>query len=170
MSTHNVNRAKPGHAVGPQRDGRRIIGRLGDRIGEESGFTLIELLVVLQILAILTLIAVPTFLNTAAKARIAATESNVNSAITATASYYADTVNNPTPYTSGGMSGAKLRIDAPGIGPNLKAGSKTVAISHDAYCIQDSEDGGQTVYHYDGGIGGAAAVLSGACSAAYGAT
>jgi prepilin-type N-terminal cleavage/methylation domain-containing protein len=177
MSEHDINRARPGHAAGsPQSDGPQsddrpwIIGRLSDRMAEQGGFTLIELLVVVQILAILTLIAVPTFLSTAAKARIAVTESNVNSAITASASYYADTVNNATPYTYGGISGSKLRIEAPGVGPNVKAGSKTVATSHDASCIQDSEDGGHTVYHYEGGTGGAATILSGACSAAYSAT
>jgi prepilin-type N-terminal cleavage/methylation domain-containing protein len=146
----------------------RLRARLAtDRLGNEGGFTLIELLVVVQILAILTLVAVPAYLGTATKARQAATESNVNSAIAAASFYYQDTVNNSTPNTFGGISGAKLRLEAPGIGPNVKAGAKTVTTTNDAFCIQDTEDGGKTYYRYEGGVGGAAAIVSGACPAAY---
>jgi prepilin-type N-terminal cleavage/methylation domain-containing protein len=141
-----------------------------DRLASESGFTLIELLVVVQILAILTLIAVPQFIGVSAKARVAATESNVRSAIPAAMFYYQDTVNNPTPNTFAGISGAKLRLEARGISPNAKAGAKTVSTANDAFCIQDSEDGGKTIYHYEGGVGGAATVLVAACPAAYAVT
>ncbi len=137
---------------------------------DERGFTLIELLVVIQILGILTVIAVPTFLSTAAKARIAATESNVRSAIPAADGYYFDTVSNPTPNTFGGITGAKLRLVGRGVGINVKAGAKTSSTTNDAFCIQDSEDGGHTIYHYEGGIGGAATILTGACAAGYSAT
>jgi prepilin-type N-terminal cleavage/methylation domain-containing protein len=144
-----------------------VFDRLRTRLASESGFTLIELLVVFQILAIVVLIAVPAYLGTATKARIVDAQSNVNSAITPASSYYADTANNPTPYTFGSISGAKLRIEQPGVGPNVMAGTKTVLTMHDAYCIQDSEDGGATFYHYEGGVGGAAVIVLGACAAAY---
>src|SRR5262249_16849096 len=136
------------------------------RLADEEGFTLIELLVVMQILAILVLIAVPTFMSTSAKARIAATESNVRSALPAVTAWWSDTVNNSTPYTFGGLTGAKLRLEAPGVGPNVKAGPKTFTATNDAFCIQDTEDSGRTYYRYEGGTGGAAAIVSGACPAA----
>ena len=137
------------------------------RLASESGFTLIELLVVMQILAILTLIGEPLYISTASNARIATAQSNVNSAITPAQSYYADTVINPTPYTYGSITGAKLRLEAPGVSATLKAGSKTVSTTNDAFCIQDTGDGGTTFYRFEGGNGGAATIVSGACPAAY---
>ena len=143
-----------------------MLDRVKARLASESGFTLIELLVVIQLLAILTLIGMPAYLQTAAKARVATAEANVHSAISAAATYYADTVNNPTPYTYGSISGAKLRLTVPGVSTTLKAGSKTVVSTNDAFCIQDSADG-INFYRYEGGQGGAATVVSGACPAAY---
>jgi prepilin-type N-terminal cleavage/methylation domain-containing protein len=140
------------------------------RLASESGFTLIELLVVVQVLSILTLIGVPTYVKTAARAKIATAQSNVHSAIAATATYYTDNVVNPSLYSYGSISGAKLRTVSPGISTTLKAGSKTVTITNDAYCIQDSGDGGLTFYRYEGGQGGASAVASGACPVAYSVT
>jgi prepilin-type N-terminal cleavage/methylation domain-containing protein len=137
------------------------------RLASESGFTLIELLVVMQILSIITLIGEPLYVATASKARIATAQSNVNSAITPAQSYYADTTINPTPYTYGSITGAKLRLEAPGVSATLKAGSKTVSSTNDAFCIQDTGDGGATFYRYEGGNGGASTIVSGACPAAY---
>ncbi len=53
------------------------------RHGSDSGFTLIELMVVLLILAILLAIAIPTFLGVTGGANDRATQSNLNTAITA---------------------------------------------------------------------------------------
>ena len=160
------------HLITPRGRATTVRGAWDARMAgsHEAGFTLIELLVVVQILAILTLVAVPAYLGTATKARIAATESNVSSAIPVATVYYTDTVNNSTPNTFGGISGAKLRLEAPGVGPNVKAGSKTVSTSNDAFCIQDTEDAGKTYYHYEGGQGGAATIVSGACPSAYNVT
>jgi len=124
----------------------------------------------MQILAILVLIAVPTFISTAGKARIAVTESNVRSAVPVVTAYWSDTTKNATPYTFGGLSGAKLRLEASGVGPNVKAGPKTVSTANDAFCVQDTEDGGKTFYRYEGGTGGAAMIVSGACPVAYSAS
>ncbi len=148
----------------------RVLDQIKARLASESGFTLIELLVVVQILGILTMIGVPTFVKTKARARTAAGQSNVRGAVTATGLYYADTVNNPTPYTYGSISGAKLRLEGNGVSTTLKAGSKTVVTASDAYCIQDTGDNGATFYRYEGGYGGAAVVAAGACPAAYSAT
>jgi hypothetical protein len=52
-----------------------------------------------------------------------------------------------------GVSGAALRVSAPGIGANVAA----VAVnSNKGYCVQDTEDGGATYYDYVGGLPGAA--------------
>ena len=148
----------------------RIIEHLRTRLASESGFTLIELVVVMQILAILTVIALPSYLSLKTSAKAAVTKQNVSSAIQASQAYYFDTVKNTTPLTYGGITGAKVRLEVPGVSRNLKAGAKTVTTTNDAFCIQDSEDAGQTFYHYEGGVGGAAAVLTGACPTAYHAT
>jgi len=139
------------------------------RLAEDRGFTLIELLVVMQILAILVLVAVPTFLSTSGKARVAVTKANVRSAVPVATAYWSDATKNATLYTFGGLSGAKLRLEASGVGPNVKAGPRTVSTPNDAFCIQDTEDNGMTYYRYEGGTGGAATIVSGACPAAYNA-
>ncbi len=148
----------------------RIIEHLRTRLASESGFTLIELVVVMQILAILTVIGLPSFLSLKTNAKAAVTKQNVSSAIQASQAYYYDTVKNATPMTFGGITGAKVRLEVPGVSRNLKAGAKTVSTTNDAFCIQDSEDAGQTFFHYEGGVSGVAAVLTGACPAAYNAT
>ena len=146
---------------------RRLIAAIRNRLEGEGGFTMIELLVVVEIIGILTVVAVPSYLSMSAKARTVAAQSNVSSAVAAANVYYMDTVQNPTPGTYGGLSGAKLRLETPGIGANVMAGSKTVTTSHDAFCLQDSEDGGKTFYSYQGGKSGTGVVALGACPAAY---
>jgi prepilin-type N-terminal cleavage/methylation domain-containing protein len=144
-----------------------VLDWISNRLASEAGFTLIELLVVMQLLVILALIGEPAYVGTAAKARVATAQSNVSSAITPATSYYADTSINPTPYTYSSISGAKLRLEAPGVSSTLKAGSKTVSSTADAFCMQDSGDGGASFYRYEGGNGGATTLASGPCAAAY---
>jgi hypothetical protein len=99
------------------------------------------------------------------KAKQAAAESNVRSAIPAAESYYQS---NNSAYT--GMTGALLRTPAPGVSPNVKA----VALnSGNAYCVEDTESSSSgATYDYIGGnttgmtlTGTAATIEAGTCLA-----
>src|SRR2546425_4565373 len=70
--------------------------------GEESGFTLIELLVVMIILAILTAIAIPSYLSFRDRANNSAAGADLRAAIPSVEAYFSD---NGT-YT--GMTAANL--------------------------------------------------------------
>jgi type IV pilus assembly protein PilA len=142
-----------------------VIDKIRTRLGSEEGFTLVELLVVMLILGILVAIAVPAYLSFTGRAKTSAAESNVRSAIPAAEAWYQDSTNNSAPNTYTGLSGANLRIEAPGVGPNVKA---TPLNNNQGYCIEDSEDNGTTTYFYIGGAPGAvtgpvATIAQGTC-------
>ena len=142
-----------------------MIQKIKTRMASEQGFTLIELLVVIIILGILVAIAVPAYLSFAGKAKTAAEESNVRSAIPAAEAYYQTNSN-----TYGGMTGALLRTQAPGVGPHVRGGAFTTSTANDSYCIDDTEDSGATYFHYIGGAvapgPGVATITSGQCTTA----
>ena len=134
-----------------------MINKIKTRMASEEGFTLIELLVVMVILGILVAIAVPAYLSLTSKAKTAAAEANVRSAIPAAETYYQETNASVNPLTDSykSISYAGLNKEAPGIAPNVKAGALN---SNQAYCIEDTEAG--VTYDYIGGDPGSVAPVS----------
>jgi type IV pilus assembly protein PilA len=59
-------------------------------VRDEQGFTLIELMTVILIIAVLVLLALPTFLGARTRAWDRATQSNVRNAFAAEKAYYTD--------------------------------------------------------------------------------
>jgi type II secretion system protein G len=66
----------------------KLIQHILNKKNGEKGFTLIELLVVIIIIGILAAIALPSFLNQAAKARQSEAKTSVGSMVKATEAYY----------------------------------------------------------------------------------
>ncbi len=141
-----------------------MIDRIKTLITGEEGFTLIELLVVIIILGILVGIAVPAYLGFAGKARAAAGQANVRSAIPGAVAWYLDGLNNVNVNTYTGLSSANLQLETPGISANVRAGVSTS--TNQEYCIQDTEAGG-VPYSFTGGTGGAATMIQAPCGAGF---
>jgi prepilin-type N-terminal cleavage/methylation domain-containing protein len=133
-----------------------LIDKIKRRLAGEDGYTLIELLVVSQILCILVVIAVPSYLGFRMSAAKAAAQANVHSAIAAAESWYSGAGDG----SYARLTGANLRLEAPGIDPDAKAGPNA---TDDGYCIQDVVGG--EAYSYTGGIGGTSVIAPGICAA-----
>ena len=96
----------------------RFISRetIRERLAAEQGFTLIELLIVLQIIGILTLISVPTYLNYRDRAQQGTAQSNVRSAITGAYFWNTDKTGGNGSYA--GLSRSTLLRELPSADPN----------------------------------------------------
>ena len=103
---------------------------LRKRLRSEKGFTLIELLVVMVILAILTAIAIPSYLSFKDRANNSAAGADVRSVVPSIESYFSD---NGT-YASMSVANLQASYDQ-GINVStykLGAGTQTAS----SYCIQ----------------------------------
>jgi prepilin-type N-terminal cleavage/methylation domain-containing protein len=121
------------------------------RLAAEQGFTLIELLIVLQILGILTLISIPTYLTYRDRAEQGTAQSNVRSAITGAYLWNTDKTGGNGTYT--GLSRSNLLRELPAVDPGIKAVSLNGGLG---YCVE----GTNGLYSYDY-IGGLATPLGG---------
>jgi type IV pilus assembly protein PilA len=117
-----------------------MIGKLRKRIaGEERGFTLIELLIVMIILAILTVIAVPSYIGLRTRAKDAAAKADLAALIPSIESYFAD--NN----TYVGMTLANLQST---YDQSIKTGNfllPAADLTASTYCVQTNTSGPDTL-------------------------
>jgi type IV pilus assembly protein PilA len=91
-----------------------LVPRTADscQVKEEQGFTLIELMVVVLIIAILVVIALPTFLGARTRAYDVAAKSDARNAFAAEKAYYTDTLTYTTdPATMTAIEAAITYLD-----------------------------------------------------------
>jgi prepilin-type N-terminal cleavage/methylation domain-containing protein len=116
-----------------------------ERLAAEQGFTLIELLIVFQIIGILTMISVPTYLTYRDRAQQGTAQSNVRSAITGAYLWYTDKTGGNGTYA--GLSRSNLIHELPSVDPTIKA----VSLNGGAgYCVEGTS--GAYSYDYLGGV------------------
>lgn len=124
----------------------RSIGEtIRERLPAEQGFTLIELLIVFQIIGILTMISVPTYLTYRDRAQQGTAQSNVRSAITGAYLWNTDKTGGNGTYA--GLSRSTLIRELPAADPTIKA----VSLNGGAgYCVEGTS--GSYSYDYLGGV------------------
>jgi len=116
-----------------------------ERLAAEQGFTMIELLLVLQIVGILTMIAVPTYLTYRNRAQQGTAQANVRSAITGAYLWNIDKTGGNGSFA--GLSRSTLLRELPGASPSIKAVSLN---SGAGYCVEGTN--GVYSYDYIGGV------------------
>ena len=115
------------------------------RLASDAGMTMIELLIVVQILAILTLVGVPTYISFEARAQQATAQANVRSGTSGAEIWYSDKNGGNGSYA--GLMRSKLLSEAPGADKTIKAVSLNGGLG---YCVEDTK--GIYSYDYIGGL------------------
>ena len=117
-----------------------MLDKLRKRLRSEKGFTLIELLVVMIILAILTAIAIPSYLSFRDRANNSAAKANVRAAIPAVEAFNADNTGTGNSAGYAGMTISLLQAyDSAIVSTKLHIQTATSV----TYCV-DSTVGGKT--------------------------
>ena len=105
-----------------------MVSTLRKRLRSEKGFTLIELLVVMIILAILTAIAIPSYLSFRDRANNSAAGADLRAAIPSVEAYFSDNG------TYAGMTAAGLQASYDqSINPSI---IEVVSAGASTYCVQ----------------------------------
>jgi prepilin-type N-terminal cleavage/methylation domain-containing protein len=115
-----------------------FLGRLNAR-EREGGFTLIELLMVLVLLAILVVMAFPTYVGFKSRSEKRTAQANLRTAVPAVEAYYADNEG----YT--GMDLASLQLIDASVKNDGTNGIFVVSADADSYCLR-SVHAGWTYY------------------------
>jgi prepilin-type N-terminal cleavage/methylation domain-containing protein len=89
----------------------KLIQHMLNKKNGEKGFTLIELLVVIIIIGILAAIALPSFLNQAAKARQSEAKTSVGSMIKAQEAYYLEKQSYANAFTTLGAEQGTIKTE-----------------------------------------------------------
>jgi type IV pilus assembly protein PilA len=105
-----------------------MLNTLRKRLRSEKGFTLIELLVVMIILAILTAIAIPSYLSFRDRANNSAAGADLRAAIPSVEAYFSDT-GSYTGMTAAGLAASYDQSIDPAI-------ISVVSASGTSYCVQ----------------------------------
>jgi type IV pilus assembly protein PilA len=131
-----------------------MLKTLRKRLRSEKGFTLIELLVVMIILAILTAIAIPSYLSFRDRANKGAAAADLRAAVPSIEAYAAD---NRGAYD--GMTAAALQASYDlGVNPSIIEVKSAAGTS---YCVQATAPGDATKRAFKAGP--LAEILTGAC-------
>jgi type II secretory pathway pseudopilin PulG len=131
------------------------------RLADEQGYAMLELRFVITIVVLLVAIAVPSYASFGGRASTTAAQANVRMAIPAAASYFNDPAAGANSFN--GITGGKLRLQAPGLDLNLRAGPNGSQPA-DGYCLEDTANG--ATYHYEGGISHSSTIVLGTCPTA----
>ena len=110
---------------------------LGTRLRRDDGLTLIELLIVFMIMAILVVVAVPSYLKFKDRANASAARANVRSVVPALEAYKSD--HDATGYSGATLSALQASYDAAIKNVDLVSTSATT------YCVS-SQVGDATYY------------------------
>ena len=114
-------------------------------IRDQQGFTLVELMIVVVIFGILTMIALPSYLNLKSRAEDSANKANVREILASIGSYYQD---------NSSYSGMTLAALQTAYNRSIELSKYTLAsVSATTYCIQSPQGTGVHTYRQFGPAG-----------------